>query len=150
MKNLIATMLILISYSVITAQVPTRTEQDAKEQQKRREVYQQKMKTEQANKKMYSEKGEFAKEKNPFYIEIKIIKNEDEDKFIISKFDKTIETKEDKEIYLKIEMLSKIEEMAKRGKLNYVNEFGKMGYKIISHSFAFQKDNEVHYYILEL
>ncbi len=54
-----------------------------------------------------------------------------------------------KSAQIKMKYLQDLDEKLMKTGISVVNEMGKLGFILSSHSFAFNKDKEIHYYIFE-
>jgi len=43
-----------------------------------------------------------------------------------------------------------LQEKSQKENFDLLSEFANLGFKLVSHTFAFQKEQEIHYYIFEL
>lgn len=97
------------------------------------------------NKKMYYEEE---RADNPYYLEIKLSKNQKGIKIIMPDVDlKGIKVKR---ILKKFEQLMELKPKTTKGNFNLLTETNKISLKLISHNFNILKDTEIHYYIFEL
>jgi len=91
---------------------------------------------------------EETKTKKVFLVEFKIYRTAKGDKLIVPE----IETEyiKDREVLRKLKSLEKLSNLSEEENFSLVRMLSDMGYKFVSHTFAFKKDTEVHYYIFEL